>query len=354
MARKSKDLVGIIAVLVICGLGAVAWAVMASSAEEQRGRLPTVIASAPQSVAVESDAPLEALAPIAPPTPIRPSPRPVRRAPKARLSPIMQAALAAPDVQKHFLVDLAAIRDSAPGQAIINCLPVHESKDLEELKEKSGFDPINQIQRVGFADRVAVIEGDFAGVDWMQINPTFTREQRDGVDVYTNGSRLFAVIEDGHMLAGETEAVEAAIARVRAGETEGAPIPQGDANGTLPLRALMDMLPMQPEVRDPLRAMFAENDSSLNLRVDVSDRGADLQFNLDDLDPMLREGVKAGIEAAKGGGLRPDQQDNFAQLVEGIEIDDRDGNLRIRAPVTMDFLTGVLGECAQGKQGDPF
>ena len=351
MARKNKSRVGMIAALLVCILGAAAWAVMGSNAaDDQRARLPTLAESGPiATVATDAhsaDAPAS-LAPLAMPKP--PPDRPVRRAPKNSLSPVMQAALAAPDAKKHFLVDLATIRDSAPGQAILNCLPKHESNDLAELKEKSGFDPLTQIERVGFADRVAVIEGNFADVDWMKINPEFKHERRDGADIYSDGHKVFAVVDDGHMLAGEQEGIEAAIARIQAGETQGAPVPQGDANGTLPLRAMVDMLPMQPEVRDPLRAMFAENDASLNVRIDVSDGGADLQFDLDDLDPMLREGVKAGIEAAKGGGLRPDQQDKFAQLVEGIELDDSDGGLRIRAPVTMEFLTGMLGECAQGE-----
>lgn len=348
MASQNKAIVGLIAAVLTCGLGAVAWAVMSNPADHQRARLPAATVSGSAAPTLEPgmvDAPAS-LAPLAIPKAPPPS-RPVRRAPKSRLSPVMQAALADPNAKKHFLVDVATIRDSAPGRAILNCLPQHEAKDLAELTEKSGFDPLTQVHRVGFADRVAVIEGDFAGVDWMQIDPGFEHERRDGVDVYSNGHRLFAVIGDGHMLAGDKDGVEAAIARVQAGETQGAPVPQGDANGTLPLVALLEMLPMQPEVRDPLRAMFAENDTDLNVRVDVSDGGADLQFDLDGLDPMLREGVKAGIEAAKGGGLRPDQQDKFAPLVEGIELDDSDGGLRIRAPVSMEFLTGMLGECAQ-------
>lgn len=347
-ATKKKTLLGLIA-LVVISAGAVAWAVMADDLDAQRARLPAQIAS---SAATPTAAPatpsLAAPASLARPAPPAPPPlKPVRRAPRSRLSPVMQAALADPNAEKHFLVDVATMRDSAPGQLILNCLPRHLRAELSELKDKADFDPLSQVEQVGMVDRLAVVEGQFAGVDWAQLNPEFAHEQRDGVDVYSEGDRLFAVIEGRQLIAGERATVEAALARVQSGETGGAPMPVGDANGTLPLRALASMLPMRPEVRQPLRDMFREGNPLAQVRVDVGDAGAQVQFDLSGLDPMLLEGVKAGVEAAKGGGLQPDHTDTFAELVQGIEVEDGEDGLRIRAPVSMATLSGILGDCGQ-------
>ena len=107
---------------------------------------------------------------------------------------------------------------------------------------------------------------------------------------------------------------------------------------------------MHRQVRMPLNQMLAETGGNLDVSVDVSDAGADVRLTLGDADPMIREAIAAGLESVKGGGVEESMKDKFADVIDGMEID-RDGeNLKIRAPVTMEFLEGMLGECVHGRE----
>lgn len=340
-----------IGLVLVSGVAAATWAMLADGeVQRPRTRAPAPASqAAPLTDAAPLDDPLAEPAPVARPTTrARPPARPVARR-RAPLSKTMQAVLAEPSAEKYVLIEVAKIRDSAPGQAILNCLPMRDSADLERLRETAGFDPVRQVERFGFADKVAALEGDFSNVDWAKIDDGFVREERDGVEIYSNGVRRFAVVDRTVMFAGEPEAVDAAIARVRAGETEGAPQVVADASGSIPIQALFHMLPTHHQVRGPLNELLAEHGGNIDMRIDVNDRGADMRFEMDGIDPMIREAVSAGIQAVKNGGVQEGMQEKFAGLIDAIELDPTTDGLKIRAPLTMDFLEAMLGECVHGE-----
>lgn len=352
MARNSfgSTLAWAVGLILVSGLAAATWAMFADGrAPRPRAR---VVHPAPERVAPVSEIP-DPVAP--PPSPIaRPEPvvRPPARRPRrprgrAPLSPVMQAVLSDPQGTEQVLIDVARVRDSAPGRAIYNCLPAHEFGELEELKARSGFDPIEQIERFGFAGNLAALQGDFGDVDFSKIDEGFEREDRDGAAVYThtNGRRRFAVIDDRYLVLGEFDAVEAALERVRTGETEGAPQLIADVSGRLPLHALFNMLPAHRKVRMPLNQMLAEAGGGLDVRIDVSDAGADVRLSMQGVDPMIREAVAAGVDAMKNGGVAEGTQQKLAPLIDGMQVDQGDDGLTLRTPVTMEFLEGMLGEC---------
>lgn len=350
MARQipQRGALYLIIAVTLIGVGAAAWA-MLTPTPQRAARLPTVIdstpASTPEPPTLTSDAPASRAVQ-------RPAkrPKPVRRPAKQRrgraLSPIMQSVLAVPDSNEHIVMDVTAIRDSAPGQALLNCLPMRDSDELQRLKRDAGFDPIRQVDRFGFAGDVAVIEGDFSTVDWLKMDSGFTLDrQENGIDVYTNGSRHFAVAEGQHLILGRPDEVEAALVRIRDGVTDGAPTLNGAVSGRVPLPALFNMLPVNADVRRSMTELLAEQGGALNLNIDVNDRGAQVNMGLDQVDPMLTEAIKAGIESVKGGGVPAHQREKLAPLVDAIEVEDGDGTLNIRTPVTMAFLEHALGEC---------
>jgi hypothetical protein len=337
----------LIVVLGLVGVGAAAWAMWTPDAT-RTARLPEVVDAAPASAEApatlaEARATLATLPPVERPKPVR---SPAKRRRGRTLSPIMQAALAVPDSEEHIVMDVAAVRDSAPGQALLNCLPFRDSQELDRLKKDAGFDPINQVERFGFAGDVAVIEGDFGDVDWLKMNEEFTLDrQEDGIDIYTNGFRHFAVAEGRHLIAGRPDQLEAALVRIRDGVTEGAPSLNGAVSGRVPLPALFNMLPVNGDVRSSMTELLAEQGGALNLNIDVTDRGAKVNFGLDDVDPMLKEAIKAGVEAVKGGGVPEHQREKLGPLIEAIEVRDGANGINIHTPVTMEFLEHALGDC---------
>lgn len=336
-----------LALVLISGVAAATWA-MLSDGEIERPRQRIAVVSAPPA-SLATDAPLVDVPVVDPPPPAavkRPPPkRPKVSRRRAPLSKTMRAILAEPTAEKHVLIEVAKIRDSAPGQAILNCLPVGDSDELQRLRETSGFDPLTQIDRFGFADKVAAIEGDFSQVDWTAFDNGFEREVRDGLEIYSNGSRRFVVIDEQVMFAGEPGAIDAAIDRVLSGETEGAPQMVADASGRIPVQALFHMLPMHHKVRMPLSEMLSEVGGNFDMHIDVSDRGADMRFEMDGVDPMIREALAAGIDAVKNGGVEEGMQEKFAGIIDALELDRSAEGLRIRAPLSMESLEGLLGEC---------
>lgn len=349
MARQTqRGMMYLLAFGALIGVAAAAWA-MWTPPGPRAGRLPTVVSAPPAAVdsAPSSLAPLPPVErPVARPKPVRRARRSPRRG--RTLSPVMQAALAAPDDTEHIVMDVAAVRDSAMGQAILNCMPQGDSTELTRLKRDAGFDPIQQVQRFGFAGDVAVIEGDFGAVDWLGINDELTLErQADGVDVYTNGFREFAVIEGKHLVAGRPEQVKAALQRIEDGVVEGAPTLRGAVSGRVPLSELFTMLPVSSDVRKSMTGLLAAQ-GGIDLNIDVNDDGAQFDFALEQVDPMLKEAIKAGVEAVKGGAVHESARETLAPLIDGITVDDSDDALRIRTPVTMAFLEHALGDCVHG------
>lgn len=344
MTRQTpqRDMMYLFVFGALIAVATAAWA-MWTPPGPRAGRLPTVIAAPP--VAIESaPSSLAPLPSVEPPVTRPKSVRTRRSSQRGRtLSPLMQAVLTMPDHGKHIVMDAAAVRDSALGKAVLNCLLFEGYTELTQLKRDTGFDPIQQVQRLGFTGDMMVLEGDFGAVDWLGISDRIAlQRQADGVDFYINGFQKFAVIEGKYLIEGEPEQVEAALQRIEDGVVEGAPTLRGAVSGRVPLLMLFDMLPVSSDVRKSMLGLLARG---IDLKIDINDDGAQFDFALEQVDPRLKEAIKAGVEAVKGGDVDKHFPETLTWLVDGTTIDDSDDALRIRTPVTMAHLDHALGDC---------
>lgn len=276
----------------------------------------------------------------------------------ARLA--LRAAMAT-EGERRILVDVAGLKATAPGQAVLRCLVARAGEHVDDMKTRSGFQPFEQIDEMAVIDGMAVARGRLADVKWGEMNPTGdTIEPEpygDSGQLYLRGDRGVASWGDEILLGdGTREQLIAAIDRIE-GRAEPGKVPGlGGTSGLLPAEDLFEVLPFPYEAREALESWFREHAVGLGFAVQASDAGVQVsvRFNGDaETVKMLSE----AFEALKAGSLEkpdgrlgddehPPRPDPVVGLLKDLSLAPIDGGVEVTLAVSTATIVELMGPCA--------
>lgn len=277
--------------------------------------------------------------------------------PAVVLADPVDLALSALQTEDPTLVVLEAnaIRHSPLGELLLDCLGAEMDRDLAELREETGFDPIEQLDRVSMVGDNVVISGQLEGL--RQKIETSTKAQRYGESGFISGgtNRRMVVWGDELMAAVRDEEAARQLIDVLEGRAEPArsaqleSIAYGEAYGRLPPDKLARFIPEeQAALREEFLRVIEQvelhadtmNDPALSFKVG----GEDAQ-GVDELGRALGGAVSLARASAKLSG-----DEELARLLEFARIGDRhDGGFTMEMVLPLEVIRDELLKCDERK-----
>jgi hypothetical protein len=293
------------------------------------------------------------------PQPARPDAPPARSneppADPVRVDPLHLALAGEP---LGLVVEAAALKDSRLGRMLLACLTPELSKDLAELEQKTGVNPLDQIERIAIAgdpeEPVVILGGQVGGFDPSSLGEGVRFEQRGEHALWAETEhQAVALWHDQLLLVGDAGPVQAVLERLqsgRAGAGDGlASEAYGELYGTLSGRGASQLLP-----RD-MRERFAAAAERVTLHVDARD---DLLLVADVYgaeQPLLSDLAGSIGGALALGRLHAVRAENpvLADLLDQSRVIRGDGSFQVEMALPLDTLAEQLGQCAQDVAEEP-
>ena len=313
----------------------------------------------PQRMRPEEEARAERRRTIAvaesPPVPAAQGPRPVA-APRA---PLLRA-LAAPEGQPAVVFEANALRHSPIGERIVECFLRKSHGELDQFRDESGIDLLEDIDRIALDGRNVLVTGNFGKARWDKAEEegAQVRSYGDSGRILSVGDRSIAVWRD-EMIAfspGGAADLEATIDRIE-GRAPAAPALAegdsfGDAYGRIPVEGLVELLGAdQPALAEKLRAAA----KSVDLHVDATH---DLAFTIDvpgaaspemtDLADAVSGAIGLARLQAKASG-----QDELAELLGFAGVRRGDGGFSLDLAVPLELMERHLGAICPPEEDAP-
>lgn len=238
------------------------------------------------------------------------------------------------------IAELNAIRHSELAEAILRCQRDDVERAFQRIREETGLDPLNDLDRMMFADGSMVMSGYFDELripEGRQRRPYGDDAQMfppadDGTVIVRHGKDLLMVFDD-------LTAAEAAVDRIegRAPSELPAPLLEGGADIYGPisqelLRPLLQSGPLAPLLgRIEEASVRVSVDDHVAMSVDFDSGGAGSPAELQDL-------VRAGLSALRVEAAREGRQD-VVELLRATRIGlDEDGQLAVDLAVPGDVV----------------
>ncbi len=290
-------------------------------------------------------------------------PEPERAAPPV-LDPVLAALPAVPG-KSAVVVEANALRHSPIGELLIDCLLKGE-RGLDDVRERVGFDPLEDIDRVAFGGNGTVlVSGHFAGAKWDEMEPGVRFERygdkarffRHGVGDFDSAQgEYLAVWGDELVLFGEDRAeVEAAIDRLEGRRPPVAPAideasTYGEIYGILAAEQLAEMIPAEQQA---LRQRILEAADRVELHVDASGDvaiAADVQGPQADSVRDLGKSLGAALSLARIKA-QAEGDDTLAELLELARVKPQGDRFALELALPLEVLEKHLGEACR-KRGE--
>jgi hypothetical protein len=171
-------------------------------------------------------------------------------APTPAVDPV-HAAL--PPSRVQVVVEAGVLRDSPLGRRLLACLSPAQSEGLREVEERTGFRPLQQLERIAIAggandgQSLIIAEGDFRGVDIMPLAPNADAMEALGERALLaeHGDQTLGFWDERLLLIGDAPSVRDALARLSGGvpATTLSSEAYGEIYGTLSSEMLSQLLP---------------------------------------------------------------------------------------------------------------
>jgi hypothetical protein len=182
-----------------------------------------------------------------------------------------------PHVKKGALViEANALRYSPVGQLLIACIDGERDGGLSALKDKLGFDPLTDLDRVSVADGTLLFTGQFGGAKWTEIfEHTTPVALNDHTTLWEpRGLGKVAATWNNQMviLGQDRDAIEAVVGRLEGTAPPEPPLiddneSYGEAYGVIAPGEMADLLGrQQADLADRLRQVV----TGISLHVDAS------------------------------------------------------------------------------------
>jgi hypothetical protein len=251
------------------------------------------------------------------------------------------------------VLEANALRHSPVGQLLLDCLLARDGgKLLEEIRTRTGVDPLEELDRVAVSDEVVVLSGHFANAKLEEFLGTSGRPHGRRGTVYEPRTPDGVTVPDlafgawGEQLlvmAGSEQEVRAVLDRLEGGGTGGHPpmIDEaqafGDIYGVLTTSALRGLVPEQ--YAGLLSRLEAISDR-VGLHVDASrDVGivADLRSDATGDAVDLGKSVGAALALARLAA-QAEGQSELAELLEFARVVPNEGGFRLELGLPLEVL----------------
>jgi hypothetical protein len=268
--------------------------------------------------------------------------------PRPLTDPVL-VALSSPD-DMAVVLEAGALKGSPIGRMLLACQSPDTMAELERFEERSGFRPLDQLERVGMTTHdgkpVVVLSGDFSNFDPGFGAPDKPVTTVGNARVLDREDVSIAVWKGQMVVIGDPSGVHSALDRLEGASPAAASFLAGEAYGemygSLSGESLSQLLP--ENLRDQLWGaadrvlLHVDATDDLLLVADVNGRDAE---KLSDLGQAI-----AG--ALSLGRLQAVREDDplLADLLDESRVIPSQGSFRLEVALPLSSVERQLGECA--------
>jgi hypothetical protein len=288
--------------------------------------------------------PLDAGVAQAPPPPPRPR------------DPVL-AALGGDFKKGAFVLEANAVRNSPIGQLLVDCITSRDDGEgLRRFTERTGVDPLTQLDRVAISDDMVVFSGDFKGLKFNDLKAgqqfgesaqLYNMPRRDGGEgrtLGTWGGQLVAIGESEEQVKQTLERIEGKRPMESGGLTDSQAY--GEIYGVLSPEQLQEMI---AEENPKLAEKVGSVAQRVELHVDTSgDIG--IAARIEGTDAAETKEVSKALGAAMSLARLKAQADGETEMAELLDMGRvvTDGsNFRIEAAVPQVWMEKMLKKCVE-------
>jgi hypothetical protein len=274
------------------------------------------------------------------------------------------SAVSAPGTSAAMVFEANALRNSPVGQLLLDCLGSLDEPDggpslaLGKLREQ-GLDPLQDLDRVAFADRNVVVSGDFSRVNWNTLLASTTAEPY-GEEGHLHSTHTGAVGAEGPVfgswgtqllvMAPSRGAAMAVLDRIEGRSPTGPLLSDnqayGDMYGVLTGVALSSVF---GPPNTPLSAQVQSAARSVELHLDAT-RDVGLVATVTGDDP----GQLQDLGRALGGAIALERSQAVltgdtmaAELLEYAQVTTAGGKVDVEVAVPFEVLRKLLASCGR-------
>lgn len=269
---------------------------------------------------------------------------------KATRDPMLVALSGAAARGSSIVFEVAALADTPIGRMVVDCLEQRPDDPFDKMEREVGFNPGEDVDRVGAADDLVVMGGDFSGFADSPLLAELGRTQRGAATVFTpeDGGGGIALWRGELLIAAESaDALDEALGLLE-GEIpfDEDAMPESDAYGEI--HGSLDVDEAAGLFGDAeLAKRFGEAADEVKLHVDASE---DVAMVADvaggEADAM------ADLGRALGGAMslarlkaRAEDEDALAELLDFASVSTGGGGIRVEVALPLEFLERHLADC---------
>jgi hypothetical protein len=264
------------------------------------------------------------------------------------------------------VVEANAIRHSPVGQLLVDCFTSgEEGQGLDELRQLTGVDPLEDVDRVALADETLIVSGHFEKARWQQIFPN------GGVPIGRDGTLYRPPLPDGGavdgpligvwknqlvVLARHEDEVRATLDRLEGKGGHGPPPidesqTYGEIYGVAGAEGIAELVPAdQAILAQKLRAAAARVELHVDTSRDVgivADVTGSAGRDTEDLGKSIGAALALGRVQAQANGER-----ELVELMDLARVVPEQGRFRLEMALPLEVLEKHLRGCVEENQAN--
>jgi hypothetical protein len=270
------------------------------------------------------------------------------------------------------VIEANALRHSPIGELLLDCLMRDGGKQLAEFREKSGVDPLQDLDRMVITDEGLMLSGNFGNAKFQELlGDSVSMDYGQGARVYEPGEMTVTRADGGTatrrrdsalgvwnnqlFMVGKTpDDIKAAIDRVEGrGPDEPSVIPEGstygEMYGVLSVEQLAKLLPpeqaeLAQRLRDVAQNVELHVDASSDVALVAEVRGED-KDKVTDLGKSLGAALSLARMKAQAEGEK-----EMAQLLDFARVEPEGSSFKLEMAVPLDVIKERLAFCKEERQ----
>jgi len=273
----------------------------------------------------------------------------------------MLVALSVSEQRDTMLIfETAELAGSPVVRMLINCMPEESVQDLNRLKEETGIDPFENLERAAVTGDMMLLEGDFEAARWENIFDEYKSENYGDSGVIHRppgggdggkATETYAVWNNEMLIRAQDEESSRKVIDLLEGREEygGSVFEPEDTYGQIYGRiAVEDALNFFPDTDDDMAARFSQAVDSIGFHLDATEDVA-LVADMSGQQPEMTRDVASSL----GGALslarmkaRAEGQEDLAEFLDFARIDPDEGSFSMELALPIEYIRERLGECA--------
>jgi len=261
--------------------------------------------------------------------------------------------VALPPADLAVVLEAGTVLASPAGRMLLGCLSPPQADALRELETHTGFAPLQQLERVAFAESstgqtTLLMSGDFASLDLKRLADGASLERIGAkASIATRDAQAVAVWDGRMLIVGEPGGVREALRRLD-GEATPAPSPlsgevYGEMYGALSGAALSRLLPatLGERVRGAAERVLVHVDATDDVLLVAEVHGA-----RGDALAELGQALAGALAMGRLQAVRDDDR-LLADLLDESRVIPGDGSFQLEVALPLATLEDALGACAR-------